>query len=376
MIVSANTYWNIRNFRERLLAAIADRGYQLIIAVPDAANREPLPFDAEVVAIRVDRGGLNPVRDFLLFLGYLRLMIRYRPVAALGFTVKPNLYGALAARLAGVSFIANVSGLGTAFIGGGLLQRLVTSLYRLCFRRCHIVFFQNPDDRNLFLAERLVRPAQARLLPGSGIDLDHFRPLTEPSADRSGKDPTFLFIGRLLRDKGVEEYIAAAGLVRGELPGARFQLLGPLDGDNRSAIGARQLASLCNRGTVDYLGAAADVRPHIAAASAIVLPSYREGLPRSLLEGAAMARPLIATDVPGNREIVEDGVTGLMCKAGDAQSLADAMSRFARLAPQQRAALGLAGRARVEARFSDSLVIEAYLDALQRSVPISRWWHR
>jgi glycosyltransferase involved in cell wall biosynthesis len=175
---------------------------------------------------------------------------------------------------------------------------------------------------------------------------------------------TFLFIGRLLGDKGVREFAEAARLIRVERPGWRFQLLGDIDPGNRSGIGADEIRRWVDEGAVEHLGYSEDIRPHIARASAIVLPSYREGLPRSLLEGAAMARPLIASDVPGNRQLVEHGVNGLLCEARDSKSLADAMLKFGSIPPDRRAQMGTAGRALVEREYGVERVIAAYLGAL------------
>jgi glycosyltransferase involved in cell wall biosynthesis len=221
------------------------------------------------------------------------------------------------------------------------------------------VFFQNSEDRQLFVDRGTVREEQARVLPGSGVDLERFQPAPLPDGP-----PTFLFIGRLLRDKGIVELVEAARMLRSELPEARVQLLGPLDDGNRTSITQDQLRSWVSEGVVEYLGATGDVRPFVAAATAVVLPSYREGMPRSLLEGAAMARPLIAAEAPGSRDIVEEGVTGLLCQVRDARSLADAMLRLAKMTAEQRMALGEAARRKVQEQFSEERVIEAYLKVL------------
>ena len=305
--------------------------------------------------------GLNPVKDGVLWLDYLRLFRRTKPEFYLGFTAKPNIYGSLAAQISGVVSLPNVSGLGTAFMSDGLLARFVSLLYRVAFRRCPIVFFQNPDDRDLFVARKIVRPDQARLLPGSGIDLVHFAPAPMP-ADHDKL--TFLFIGRLLGDKGVREFVEAARELRAEHPGWRFQLLGDVDPGNRTGISAEQVRQWVREGWVEHLGHAEDIRPLYCGATAVVLPSYREGLPRSLLEGAAMARPLIATDVPGNRQLVEHGVNGFLCEARDPGSLAEAMRQLGSISAERRAQMGRAGRALVEREYGVERVVRAYLDAL------------
>jgi glycosyltransferase involved in cell wall biosynthesis len=316
-------------------------------------------LDVKRIPIQIDRSGLNPWADLQLLGRYRNVLKRLRPAAYLGYTIKPNVYGSLVAGSLGIPAIPNVSGLGTAFIRNGALQQVVTRLYRLAFRRAPVVFFQNEEDRRLFVERRLVRSGQSRVIPGSGVDLNRFKPT--PPADGP---PTFLLVGRLLRDKGVGEFVEAARLLRRDIPRARFHLLGPIDEGNRTAIAKAELDSWVRGGVVEYLGTTDDVRPFIAAATAIVLPSYREGLPRSLLEAAAMERPLIATDVPGCREVVEDGSNGYLCRVRDPASLAAAMKRLAELSDEDRLAMGQAARRQVQEGFSEEFVIRAYLDVL------------
>ena len=366
IVLAANSCWYITNFRLGLVRALREAGYSPVaVAPPDPANEARLAeFRIGFEPLHVDRAGLNPIAELDLLLRIRRLLKRLRPAAYLGFTVKPNIYGALAASSLGIPVVANVSGLGTAFIRRGPLQRLVTGLYRIAFRSRTAVFFENPDDLRQFVDLRIVRADQARLVPGAGIDLDRFAPTALPS-----EAPIFLMIARLLGDKGVREFVEAARGLRPQLPQARFQLLGGVDEGNRTAVTRTELQRWIDDGVIEYLGETDDVRPCIAGASAIVLPSYREGLPRSLLEGAAMGRPLIATDVPGCRELVDDGVNGFLCAVRDSGSLAQAMERFAGLPDDERAAMGAASRRKAEERFDERIVVEAYLDALARVQP-------
>lgn len=359
ILLSANLFWNIENFREGLINAFVAKGYRVVLAAPRANSAWAASRGAEAVEVELDRSGINPFRDACTIFNYHRLIRRTCPNFFLGFTPKPNIYGSFAASMNRLPALPNVSGLGTAFIKPGLLSSLVAVLYRIAFRQCPIVFFQNPEDRDLFVARKIVRIDQARLLPGSGIDLRRFT--VRPSLSDQVR---FLFIGRLLGDKGVREFVDAARILRSRHPEWRFQLLGPLDEDNRTAVKSMELADWVAEGVVEHLGAIDDVRDHIAASTAVVLPSYREGLPRSLLEAAAMARPLIATDVPGNRQIVRDGSNGLLCAVRDAGALAEAMERLATLSESDRNAMGLAGRALVEREYGEERVIQAYLDAL------------
>ena len=324
-----------------------------------SADAKMLALEVERIPIRVDRAGLNAWADFRLFAEYRRLLLRIRPNAYLSFTIKPNIYGSMAAAGLGIPAIPNVSGIGNAFLRGDPVQRVVTRLSRLGFRRAPVVFFQNPEDRQLFVERRIVQPLQARLLPGSGVDLEHFAP-APPAKGRL----TFLLIARLVRDKGVIEFVEAARILLQVMPGARFQLLGGIDQGHRSAISLSEVDRWVAESVIEYLGSTDDVRPFIARATAVVLPSYREGLPRSLLEAAAMARPLIGADAPGCREVVEDGINGYLCTVRDAGSLADAMRRLASLPDEQRGARGAAARRKVEERFSEEFVVRAYLEVL------------
>ncbi len=361
IVIAANTSWNLVNFRSNIILALQQRGYRLVAIAPRddyAAQLENL--GAEIHALDFRSSGISPLHDVQLFLKYFALLRAIRPVAFLGFTIKPNIYGSLAARALGVPAINNVSGLGTAFIKQGLITHFATYLYRRAFCRSATVFFQNDEDREHFVAARIVTRNQSRLLPGSGVDLDRFEPTPLPAETPF----RFLLIARLLWDKGVQEYVDAARIVKRSHPGVRFQILGFADVDNRTAVPRATLNRWIGEGLIEHLGATDDVRPFIAAGDCIVLPSYREGLPRSLLEASAMARPIVATDVPGIRDVVEDGVTGLLCAVRSAPSLAEAMLAMIALSLPQRRSMGEAGRARVERQFSVAEVTRRYLDSV------------
>jgi len=362
VVIAANSASNIVIFRQGLIRALAAAGHEPVVVAPfDSAVSERMErLRVKTVDIHIDRSGLNPIADLNLLSAFRRILKHLAPSALLSFTIKPNIYGCIAARALGIPAIPNVSGLGTVFLVGGPLRLLVTAMYRFAFKHCRFVFFQNPDDAELFVGLGIVRPSQVRLVPGSGIDLQYYAP-----APLSAGPSIFLLVARLLRDKGIREYVEAARMLRAEFPEARFQLLGPLDPGNRSAIGQAELEQWIKEGVVEYLGPTDDVRPGVTAATVIVLPSYREGLPRALLEGAAMARPLITTEVPGCREVVEDGVNGLLCEVRSAGSLADAMRKMIRMSAADRAEMGRAARRTVEERFSEERVVGVYLDALK-----------
>lgn len=366
VLMSANSAWNIANFRMGLIAALRAAGFRVAVAVP-ADGREALlaRHGIEFHPLPMRRSGLNPLADLLLLVRYWRLFRTMRPSAYLGYTIKPNIYGSLAAATLRIPAINTVTGLGTAFLGSGLLSAIATTLYRAAFRRSHAVFFQNRDDLHQFVSARLVDSGRARLVGGSGIDLRRFTPAPE----RDGAPLSFLFVGRLLRDKGVREFVTAARKVRAARPDIRFLLAGDLDPENRTSISRGELDTWVREGSVALLGPVDDVRPVIAEASAVVLPSYREGLPRTLLEGAAMAKPLVACDVPGSRELVIEGVTGALAEAGDAASLEAAIERVVAAGADGRRSLGARARRLVETEYGEDRVISAYLDSLAGILP-------
>jgi glycosyltransferase involved in cell wall biosynthesis len=368
IVIAINSAWNVVNFRAGLVRALLADGHRVtVFAPPDPWSARVEALGAEFHAVPMDRQGTSPLRDGALLLRYWRALRRLRPDVLLTYTPKPNIYGALAAHGLRIPVVSNVAGLGTAFIRESWLTRLVERLYRLAFTRSSTVFFQNEEDLRQFVAAGLAAADRSRLLPGSGIDLTAFSAVPpENSAAREGF--VFLLVARLLWDKGLAEYVEAARRVREMHPKAHFQILGPLDSGNRTVVGAAELEGWATEGTVEYLGEAEDVRPSIAAADCIVLPSYREGLPRALLEGAAMGKPLIATDVQGCRSVVRDGVNGFLCPVRSGEGLAAAMLRLLALPEAERAALGAAARKDVEARFDERIVIARYRDAIAAAV--------
>jgi len=342
VLLTVNAAWNIWNFRRALVENLEDLGCSFL----------PLEMNAK---------GLNPIEGIKLIRQFESVFKQEQPDVVLSFTIKNNLFGAMAARALGIPFIPNVTGLGTAFLSGRVVRMSAELLYRYAFMASQVVFFQNRDDRNLFVSRRMVHSDQARLLPGSGIDLNQFAATPMPPE----KDPpVFLMVARLLRDKGVIEFVDAARKIKLCFPEVRFQLLGAVGSENRTAIDAKMVDAWVKEGVIEYLGTTTDVRPSIAAASCVVLPSYREGAPRTLIEAASMARPLIASDVPGCRAVVDNNVTGFLCEVRSADSLADAVERYLLLRPEARHAMGLVGRAKMEREYDHKLVVGKYRVAI------------
>lgn len=344
------------------MQALHEKGHQISILAPEDTSVKALKDSGcQFLPLSMNPKGLNPIQDCALLSRLKKTFLEEQPNVILSYTIKNNIYGAIAARSAGIPFIPNVTGLGTAFLHAGPTQIIAQLLYRSAFNNVPIVFFQNEDDRDLFLTQRLVQDYQARLVPGSGVNLAHFQPAPYP---QDANECSFLMISRFLRDKGVFEFAEAARIVKKTLPNARFQLLGSIDPVNRNAIDRKVLDAWVSEGLIEYLGFANDVRPYIAASACVVLPSYREGAPRSLIEAAAMARPVITTDVPGCRSVLDRDLSGFICAPKDAESLATAMFRFTALPRSNRILMGLSGRAKMEREFDQSIVIRSYINAI------------
>lgn len=363
LVIAANTSWSLVNFRRNLLSRLQEEGYRLVALVPEDEGIERLrALGLDVLPIPVQSRGVSVTADLRLLARYWRALGELKPAAFLSYTIKPNIYGTIAARIRGIPAINNITGLGTGFGAGGALEWIVSTLYRMALRQSRAVFFLNRDDRGLFVARKLVRAEQAILLPGEGIDLERFTP--QP---RTGPpELTFLLAARLIWEKGVGEYVAAARHIRERGESTRFRLLGFVDPADKSAVRSSDLEAWEKEGLIEFGGAASDVRPHIAAADCIVLPSwYKEGVPRVLMEAAAMERPIITTDSPGCRETVDDGQNGFLCKPASADSLVEAMAKIVALPDDARCEMGRAGRAKMERTFDEAIVIETFLATLR-----------
>ncbi len=317
------------NFRGPLIDALIASGQEVHAAAPELCEHSEVAVKlrskgVQCHSVSMNRTGMNPWHDLKTLVCLYRLMRQIRPERVLGYTIKPVIYGSLAARLARVpQRYALVTGLGYAFAGEAgqrsVLKRIATTLYQVALHFTHRVFFQNPDDRDLFVRRGILSSAdKSVVVNGSGIDINLFQPVPLP------QQPAFLLIARLLGDKGVREYVAAAKLVRQQYPQCKFRLAGWID-DAPDAIAQTELDSWIQEGVIEFLGRLKDVRPAIAESTVYVLPSYREGTPRTVLEAMAMARAVITTDAPGCRETVVSGVNGLLVSVKSAAELAQAM---------------------------------------------------
>jgi len=311
--------------------------------------------------VTMDSRGVNPIKDAALFLELLGIYRKLKPDVILHFTIKPNVYGTLAAAILKIPTINNVCGLGTVFLKNNLVSMVAMTLYKLAFLFPKKVFFQNSDDLTLFIDRNLITKESADLIPGSGIDLSHFQPM-EFSRN---KVFTFLLISRLITDKGIFEYVKAIENLKQKGFKARFQLLGAKDPEHQRGIQLSVIDHWISSGTVEYLGTTDDVRTFIQKADCIVLPSYREGTPRTLLEAASSSKPIIATDVPGCHHVVENNHNGLLCKIKSADDLAEKMEKMSNLDDFTLRKFGENGRKKIEVQFDESLVINKYLNELE-----------
>lgn len=330
------------------------------IAPPDAYSEKLEVLGCKFIPVEMENKGMNPFKDFLLILRFLKLYKNIRPNWILHYTIKPNVYGTLAASMLHIPCVSNVSGLGTAFIRKGILMRVVQLLYRFAFRFPKRVFFQNGDDRELFVSMGLVDEQQTALLPGSGINLEEYTPASMPF----NSPFVFVLIARLLTDKGIREYAAASRVLKQEGHSFIAQLVGFFDRESPYNITKDEIREWQKEGVIDFLGQSDDIHSTIGAAHCVVLPSYREGTPRSLLEAMALGRPIITTNVPGCREVIIDGVNGLVCEAKDEIDLRNAMRRMLLLPYDMLLQMGQEGRKLVEEKFDEKLVVNKYFEEI------------
>ncbi|MCG8440963.1 MAG: glycosyltransferase family 4 protein [Caulobacterales bacterium] len=363
VLLSANTSWNLLNFRRPIIESLVAGGHEVVALAPRDDHSAALEgLGCRFAPLTMDAKGMSPFADALLFARLWRFFRRERPDAVLGYTIKNNLYGGAAARRLGVPFLPNVTGLGTMFASETLFSRLLWTLYRHAFGRSPTVFFQNRENMELALAKGAVTQSQARLLPGSGVDIAHFAPTPLPGDPAR---PAFLLIARLLWDKGVGEYAAAARAVRERHPGARFRLLGFHDESDPASVDRPTLDGWIADGVLEYVGQTDDVRPFISRSDCVILPSYyREGTPRSLLEAAAMGRPIITSDMPGCRDVVIDAASGFLCRPRDVTDLIDKIEAVIAAGPDGRARMGAQGRALIARDYDQRHVVEAYMRAV------------
>jgi len=363
VFLTSNTSWYLYNFRASTIRALREQGNRVICLSPpdDFSQRLVDELGAEHIALPLDGKSTGAVQELRSLRFIWAVMRQYRPDFVFNFTVKMNIYCGLVCALQKIPFANNISGLGTAFIHDSWLFRRVRQVYGLVNRRAQrLFFFQNEEDLEVFRGKGMLGDTPYTLLPGSGVDLQRFQASPLPE----GGPFTFIMIARLLGDKGVREYAEACRQLKAEGLDVRCLLVGPLGVSNRTAISEEEVRQWQSEGIVEYPGATDDVRPLIEQSHVLVLPSYREGMPRTVLEAAAMGRPAIVTDVPGCRHAIEPEVTGWLCEVRSAESLVGVMRRVLGMNAAEVQRAGDAARGRMEREFSEDVVVGAYLGCL------------
>ena len=355
----SNHFITLYNFRRELIARLLARGHRVVLSMPAAEENEYFRgLGCEIIDTPMSRRGMDPLEDLGLLRQYRRILRAVRPDVVFSYTVKPNIYGAMACNALGFRQVCNVTGTGATFLKENALARLVRLLYRLSLRRSCKVFFQNAGDRDYFLRHGLVRD-NWELLPGSGVNLEQYTPSPMPAGEEVG----FLYIGRIMAVKGVEQFLDCAAAVRERFPHSRFYMAGFVEEARYQPI----LDDYAARGVIDYLGFRKDIGDWIRRCCCTVLPSLGgEGVPNVLLETAASGRVCIASDINGSREAVDDGVTGWLFPAGDSAALIDRAERFLRLDRDTREAMGRAARQKMEREFDREIVISRYIQEAEQ----------
>ena len=390
ILILANSSSGLLEFRGELIKALSEQGYEVSASLPELEEKERLEkLGCRVIHTLFARKGMNPFKDYGLLRTYKRLVKENRPAVVLTYTIKPNIYGGMACAALKVPCFANITGLGSALENPGLLGKLAAFLYRMGLKKDAVVFVQNPSNREFVLNRRLAKEEQVRLLPGSGVNLEHFALLPFPSdveglPDASsaqaapdsreltgtGTSPRFgteteaagfLFVSRVMKEKGIEEFLTAAKKLKAEQPQHTFTILGACEEDY-----SEQLAGLVHSGVIEYPGKVPDTRPYLEKAQCQVHPSfYSEGMSNVCLEAAASGRAVITTDHPGCREAVVEEVSGYLVKPRDAAALENAMRAFLALSHEERRAMGLAGRKHMEEHFDRRIVVNEYLEMIR-----------
>ena len=351
ILILTNSSVGAYSFRNELLVDLLEI-YKVVISVPDTERTAELDAEGcEVVYTPINRRGMNPVEDFQLLLSYRKLLKHIKPDIVLTYTIKPNIYGGLCCRQQKIPYITTITGLGTNFQKQGLLKQIIVRMYQCALKKAECVFFQNTQNQQIF-TECRITGKKSILVKGSGVNLNRHvfeqYPMDGPIR--------FLFIGRIMKEKGIEEFLKAAKVLRAKY-GEKvvFEIMGDYDEAYQELLADHE-----KKGYVNLLGFQTDVHPYIREASAVVLPTYHEGMSNVLMEASASGRPVVASDISGCREIFEEGVTGFGCKPQDAESLIAALEKLLALNPEERAAMGCRAREKMEREFDRNLVTDVY----------------
>ena len=359
ILVLANNFLGLCSFRKEVMKAFVDRGDEVVISAPyDEKAPEVEKLGCKIIDTQFNRQGTNPIDDFKLMWRYCKLIKQIKPEVVLTYTIKPNLYGGMACTLCGVPQVANITGLGAAVEYPGLMQKFTIFLYKIGMRKTSLTFFQNTDNMS-FCQEHGMIKGPVKLIPGSGVNLQYHAKQPYPAETEPIR---FLFMGRIRREKGIEEFLAAAERITKTHDNVEFHVVGGCEGDYEG-----RLLDMQSKGIVTYHGLQTDVCPFIAMSACTLHPSfYPEGMSNVLLESCATGRPIMTTMRAGCREIVEDGRNGFLVKQQDAEDLIAKVEKFLALPYAERKAMGDAAREKVEREFDRQIVVKAYLEAINK----------
>ena len=350
ILILANSSSGLYGFRNELVVKLLEQ-HQVYVSLPDETNNKELEEEGCIIhKTFINRRGMNPIQDMGLFYAYRKLLKSIKPDVVLTYTIKPNVYGGLACRLGKIPYIANITGLGSALENGGVIQKIAITLYKIGLKKASCVFLQNQSNLNFFEIHAITK-AHKRLIPGSGVNINKFqvKPLPKDTQE-------FVFISRVMKEKGIEEYLEAAEIIKKNYPDAKFHILGYCE----EAYGER-LKEEAGKGIVIPHGSVKDVRPYLYGVQCLIHPSfYPEGMSNVCLEAAACGRAVITTKRPGCRETVEDGKTGYLIPEQNTDALVEAITRFLELSYEQKTEMGLAGRILMEEMFDRNRIVEAY----------------
>jgi glycosyltransferase involved in cell wall biosynthesis len=363
--IVTNSTWNIYNFRMPLVRALENQGHQVVVIAPldeHIVYLNQLSYTTHHPIKHLSRKGLNPFNEVRLLLEFLRIFRKEKPDLVINYTIKPNIYGNLAATNMGIPSICVVTGLGYTFIHNGITNQISQKLYKYSFKKATKVIFENEDDCALFIKDKLCTLEQGIAMKGCGVDTNYFKPNAPKLKKQEQK--IFTFIGRLLYDKGVQEFVKAARLVKQEFPEAIFWIAGELDNDNPAAIPEEILSQWIENEHVTYIGHVQDIRPVIKNSDIIVLPSYREGMPRVILEALAMAKPVITTHTAGCRETVEDGKNGFLVPIKNVPELVKTMHKCCDLSHERLLAMGQQSRNKALLEFDEQIIINSFMEII------------
>ena len=359
IIIVLNSSWQAYNFRLNLAKHLDLKGYKVTFMAPaDDYYSNIIKKKYDFFNIHLQANRINPLKDFILFIELLILYKKIKPDIVLNFTIKPNIYSTLAASLLNIFSISNITGLGTVFIKRNFLTKIVIKLYSLSLHRSSKIFFQNNNDMSLFLDKKIVKLENCILIPGSGVDTIKFSPSINNI--RIDSNFRFLIVSRLLKDKGIYEFIEAARILKQKYKKLEFWVVGEINPYNKSSFTKSEITQLSKDSVINFFERTDDINFYLNKVDCVVLPSYREGSPRSIMEASSSALPVIVSDVPGCRQVVDNNITGLYCEVRNYIDLADKMEVMYKMSNKERQAMGKNGRKKMIDQYDESIVLKSY----------------